>query len=275
MTGFLLGMIFGMVAALMLNIGKGVQKQKVHVFLQGRRMFAPPHRREFAIWLLGFVITVGASLPYAIGLKLSGSPSTISAMTGVGLIGLVVYAWKVIGETIRPADAFGIALVVIGTTFLGYHNAGRVVVEREVASHSMIGVIAFLMLAAVGGCLLALVVRRIHGLVFGATAGACVGIALCCGDVALLRSEVGQPIGLLLAGAIAFSLLATLTTQLGFLRGRAVEVVPAVNSAIVLTPLFLEVVVYHQMPPPATLAFIGIILVAVLLLSRGAAAQAA
>lgn len=272
---FILGMIFGMVAALMLNIGKGVQKQKVRVFLHGRRMLSAPHRRELGIWLVGFGLTVGAALPYCLGLKLTGSPSTISAMTGVGLVGLVFYAFKVIGEKIRAVDAVGIALVVMGTTFLGYHNAGQEMAERVVAGLPMIRIIVIIVLAAGSACLLALFFRRIHGVVFGSTAGICVGIALCCGDVALLRVGTAQPAALFIIGAIMFSLVATVVTQLGFFRGRAIEVVPAVNSAIVLTPLLLEIVVYQDHPPPATFPFIAMILVAVFMLSRGAAAQAA
>ena len=111
---FIFGVLLGILAALMLNIGKGIQKQKVHVFLKGRGMFARANRKDLSFWCLGLAITAGAALPYSLGLWLTKSPSTIAAMTGVGLIGLLVYAVKVIGEKIGRRDGVGIALVIVG-----------------------------------------------------------------------------------------------------------------------------------------------------------------
>ena len=40
-------------------------------------------------------------------------------MTGVGLIGLTIYAVKVIGEQIGALDGLGMLLVIVGTSVLG------------------------------------------------------------------------------------------------------------------------------------------------------------
>ena len=57
------------------------------------------------------------------------------------------------------------------------------------------------------------------------------------------------------------------------LRARALIVVPAVNSAAIVTPVFLEGAIYGQFPRPMTVVFIAVVIVGVVLLSTGAAAR--
>ena len=273
---FILGILFGILAALMMNIGKGVQKQKVHVLLQGRKIFSKQNRGDFSIWLLGLAMTAGAILPFSLGLKFSGSPSTISAMTGIGLIGLVIYAIKVIDEKISRADIVGIGLVVVGTSMLGYLGAGKETESRAFLDQDLIKVILVPVLIAAGACIAALNFRRIHGITFGLTAGLFIGIALFLGDAALVRaggSFSGQLSNPYPYVAFAFATLAMATTQVGFLRGRALEVVPSVNSATILTPLFFEVAIYRSQPETPFLWLIAVIVTGVFLLSTGAAAR--
>jgi drug/metabolite transporter (DMT)-like permease len=260
----------------MMNIGKGVQKQKVHVFRRGLRMFARPHRRDLGIWLLGLGITAGAAVPYSVGLKLSGSPSAVSAMTGVGLIGLTVYALAVIGERMGPLDVLGMLLVVAGTSTLAALGAGQGLAARAFEDRTLIPVVLALALPAAAACLLARRYRRVHGLAHGLAAGLCIGLAIFIADLGLVRT--GGSLGGQLATpypwvALVFAASATVVTQLGFLRGRALEVVPAVNAATVLTPLLLELVIYGAVPTASRVLVIALILAGVVLLSTGAAAR--
>lgn len=274
--GFILGIGFGIIAALCMNIGKGVQKQKVHVFLQGRKMFTKPHRRDLYIWLLGLGLTASAAVPYSVGLMLSKSPSAISSMTGVGLIGLSIYALKVIGERMGRTDYIGMALVIVGTSVLAYLGSDGSLTVRRFEVLPLVLTVAGLVLAATAGCLLALRFRRIHGLAYGLAAGLCIGLAIFIGDAGLVRAG-GSLSGQLNTAYPYFALLfagsATAVTQFGFLRGRALEVVPSVNAATVMTPLILEVAIYGDVPPWSQLAMIAVILAGVLLLSLGAAAK--
>jgi drug/metabolite transporter (DMT)-like permease len=267
----LLGLCAGMVGAIALNVGKGVQKQKVHVFLQGRGMFAPPYRRDLGIWLIGLSMTASAMFFFPVGISLSKSPSAISAMTGVGLIGLLIYAVLVIGEKVGWTDAIGVALVVLGTSTLGLLGSSREAVDRHFSDP--------MLWLAIGSTLLVLGAlcigawrwwRRIHGIAFGTMAGLLIGSAMFLFDAARVRAgtSFGDQLQLPhLYVAIVFSVAATVVSQLGFLRGRALEVVPAVNSATILSPLLLEVVIYGARPDPFDVVLIGVILVGVFLLS--------
>ena len=275
---FILGIVFGILAALMLNIGKGVQKQKVHVFLKGRRMFKKDNRADLGLWCLGLAITAGAALPYSLGLWLTKSPSTIAAMTGVGLIGLLIYALKVIGEKVGKQDGLGIGLVIVGTSLLGYLGAAEGHAVREFVDRSLTITVLVMALVAATACLLAWFTKRVHGPTFGLTAGLCIGLAIFLADVGLVRSggsfsgQLSTPYPYV---AIGFAAVATVTTQFGFIRGRALEVVPAVNAATILTPLVLEMAIYGAVPKALNLAIIAVILVGVFLLSTGTVSKVA
>lgn len=274
---FTLGVLLGMLAALSLNIGKGIQKQKVHVLLEGRQMLSAAHRRDLGIWLTGLAMTAASALPYSLGLKLTGSPSTISAMTGIGLVGLAIYAWKVIGEKIGPRDLVGITMVVAGTSLLSYLTAGQEPQQRQVSDLSLMAHASPLLVLSAAACVTALFWRKIHGVAFGLAAGVCIGMAIFVGDVALVRAggsfsgQLSTPYPYV---ALGLAFVAMAVTQLGFFRGRALAVVPALNSAAVLTPLLLEVSIYRLLPRPVTLVPTAVIIAGVLLISRGAAARA-
>lgn len=274
---FVFGVLLGILAALLLNLGKGVQKLKVHVLLQGRRMFSKKNRVDMGIWILGLLMTAAAAVPYSWGLMLSKSPSSVSAMTGVGLIGLSIFAVLVIGEKLRARDWAGILLVVIGTSVLAYLGAGKVAQAKQFLDRSLVVTVAVLVLAAAIACVTAFRLRKLHGMTFGLAAGLCIGLAIFIADAGLVRSGdslSGQFLTPYPYIAIGFAIAAMVVTQIGFLRGRAVEVVPSVNATIILTPLILEGVIYRQFPQAAILVLVVVIVAGVLFLSTGAVARA-
>lgn len=274
---YLFGLFLGMVAALMLNIGKGVQKQKVHVFLQGRKMFSAEHRGDLAVWLLGLAMTASAAVPFSFGLKISQSSSTISAMTGVGLIGLTVYAVKVIGEKLTAKDAAGILIVVFCTSAIAFLGAEKETPLKYFEDRTLVLTVLPLIIILAIACLIALKIRSIHGVVFGASAGFCLGLSLFLADAALVRSGgsiMGQFGNSYCYLAIFFALMTTIVTQMGFLRGKALVVVPSLNSFTILTPILFEVSVYGNVPSISILLITVVLILGVILISAGAAVKA-
>jgi drug/metabolite transporter (DMT)-like permease len=274
---FIFGILLGILAALLLNLGKGVQKLKVHVLLQGRQMFSKKNRVDLGIWILGLLMTAAAAVPYSWGLMLSKSPSSVSAMTGVGLIGLSIFAVLVIGEKLRTRDWLGILLVVIGTSVLAYLGAGKVAQAKQFLDRSLVVTVSVLVLLAAVACIVAFRLKKLHGMTFGLTAGLAIGLAIFIADAGLVRSGdslSGQFLTPYPYIAMGFAIAAMVVTQIGFFRGRAVEVVPSVNAAIILTPLILEGVIYRQLPQLTILVLVVVIVAGVLLLSTGAAARA-
>jgi len=92
-----------------------------------------------------------------------------------------------------------------------------------------------------------LLTKRIHGFVFGSLAGFFIGLGLFIADIALVESggdlveqfKNPYPYIAFISAIGAFSV-----TQLAFLRGRAIVVVPCINSFAILVPLYLEFFIY-------------------------------
>jgi len=275
-TTFLLGAALGMLGALSINIGKGVQKLKVHVFKQGRGMLQPPHRRDLGIWLVGLGITATSAVPISLGMKLTESPSTIGAMTGVGLIGLVIFASRVVGEPLSRRDLLGIAMVVVGTSVLGYLGGLDKQAARSFATWPLARSVTIPMCVGIAGCVLSRFVPRLHAVAWGAMAGICLGSSFFLADAALVKAGgdfIGQLANPYPYVAFVFGIGATVTTQIGFLKGRALEVVPAVNSAAIATPILLEILLYARYPRPLAGLVLAIIITGVYLLSTGTAVK--
>ena len=264
-----LGLLLGAVGALCMNVGKGVQKMKVQVLGRGWAMFSAEHRRDFRIWLLGVAMTVSATGFYSLALKYTDKSSLVSATNGLGLIGLVVFAWLVLKEPMGLREWLGAGLVVAGTTVMGY-------LDRPLTAGQSYDVAGFLKVAAVLAAVflplafVALRVVRIHGLVFGAIAGALIGTAMILGDMALVKSQgdmLGQlqnpyPYAAMICASGALAL-----TQFAFWRAAALVVVPTINSAIILTPLLMEYFTFGAALAPVQYLAVAVIVLGVVLLT--------
>ncbi len=273
---FIYGIMLGMLGALMMNIGKGVQKQYVHIFLAGRGFLRAEHRRTLVLWSLGFLVTASSIFPYTLALKMTKSPACISAMTGIGLTGLGLYAVWVIGEKLSRRDLFGMGLIVVGTSLLGYLGGDQAANVRQLVDTRLALAGFSIVVVAAGICLLSKRLPRIHGIAFGSAAGMAIGLSIFLGDAALVKaggSLTGQLSNPYPYIALASAASATVITQVGFLKSRAIEVVSAVNSAAILTPLVLELIVYGSIPDFKRLLLIALILTGVIVLSGGAASR--
>ncbi|MFO8056560.1 MAG: EamA family transporter [bacterium] len=250
---FYAGLAVGALGAIAMNLGNGVQKMKVHVLTKGWAMFSREYRRDRRIWLMGVIgSTISAGL-FSYAMNLTDKPSTISSLVGIGLIALVIFAWLVLKEKIGPREITGCAMVIIGTTVLAYFE----VPIEDPASFVLVELITYIGIIMAAFALLVvytLVTGNLHGVIFGCLAGTFIGIGLFIADIALVESGgsfLGQlknpyPYVAMVAGVSALAV-----TQVGFLRARAVVVVPCQNSFTILIPLLLEYLVYtiHLSPP--------------------------
>jgi drug/metabolite transporter (DMT)-like permease len=264
-----IGLLMGTLAALCLNLGKGIQKMKVKVLGQGRAMFSPEHRRDFRIWLFGALLTTSATGFFSVALKFTDKSSLVSALNGVGLLGLVFFAWLVLKEPMGIREWVGAGLVVIGTTVMGYMDQ-PLPQGQSYALASFVHILAILAAIFLPLALLALKKVRLHGLVFGAIVGTLIGIAMILGDMALVKAQgslLGQlqnpyPYAALFCGASALAL-----TQFAFWRATALAVVPTINSFIILVPVLVEYFTFGTVLQPAQYLAIALIVLGVVLLT--------
>ena len=276
-TSILLGILFGSLGAICLNVGKGVQKMKVHVWKEGLRpAFRPEHRRDLRVWGIGFVMTSSASIVLSLGL-LFAPASVVSAMTGVGLVALAFFSSRVLEERIGVHELAGISIVIVGTTALALGT--RPTPDPESFHLPVLG-----WALALGGLAFAAPVAytrrtgRLHGLVYGLLAGTLLGSSMTMGKVALVAAKevaADREIPVFFAQvltpypylALTIGTGALVITQIAFFKGRAVVVVPCVNSITILAPALLERRLFDTTLGAAQYVALAVIVLGVIVIS--------
>lgn len=267
----MLGILLAIAASTFLNVGKGVQKWKVAVLGQGRRAFSAEHRKELGLWCVGLGMTASATVLYSFALKFTDKPSTVSALNGVGLIGLVVFARLVLKETVGLKEMLGAVLIVAGTALMGLFDQPPEAGQVFESSGFIISMVA---LGAVYAplAIYSWRARRWHGVVFGSLAGAMIGAAMVLGDVALVEAD-GDVLGQFGGPYVYIALLigngALAMTQLAFWRAPAMVVVPTTNSFVIFTPVVLQYFTFGTVLHPVQLLAVGVIIAGVVRLTMG------
>ncbi|MDP8254871.1 MAG: EamA family transporter [Candidatus Alcyoniella australis] len=218
---------------------------KVEVLKQGFKAFRKEHRRDLAGWASGFLLTFAASPLLSYAMKLTDKAGIVSATCGVGIVGLVIFASVVLKERFGKREAIGCLMVLAGTMLMGYFNKPIEIFQGYPIAKLfiVIGIIGSFTLLL---CVAAWKTNKLISLTFGATAGLFIGFSLMLADLALIQSGndfLGQlknpfPYIALTTGTVALVL-----TQLAFFRGRAMVIVPTINSIMIASPPILELIV--------------------------------
>ena len=240
--GLALGLAMGIIASVLLSVGKGVQKMKVNVLKQGKKMFQPPHRKDFIIWTIGVLMTMSASFFYAMSLKLTDKSSIVSSLSGIGLVGLMIFAWLVLKEKVGAREILSSAIIIAGTGLIGYFN--KALISGQKYNLSKFIYVSIFLLAVFGGLvLLGFKYKKLYGFAFGMIAGSLIGMAMILADMALVNSQgdlFGMFAGPYVYLAILSSACSLALTQVAFFKATAVVVVPTINSFTILAPLLVE-----------------------------------
>jgi drug/metabolite transporter (DMT)-like permease len=263
-----LGLAISALASMNLNVGKGIQKWKVKIFAKGKAMFAPENRRDLIIWLIGLGLTASGVPLFSFALKLTDKSSQVSALNGVGLFGLVAFALIVLKEKIGWQEIGGAACIIGGTAIV--HLFDRPAAEQTYSAMGFL--ISFSVLLGVFLALAAFAWKtgKIYGFAFGAIPGIFIGSALILADIALVKAGgdmIGQLGNIYAWIAVIFGVLATVSSQFAFWRGRAMVVIPTTNSFVILAPVVIQYFTFGTMLRPIQYLAIGVIIAGVILLT--------
>jgi drug/metabolite transporter (DMT)-like permease len=270
-SGIWLGALLAIAASSCLNIGKGIQKWKVGVLAHRARALSAEHRRDLSIWGMGVGLTTGASVLFSLALKYTDKPSTVSALNGIGLIGLVVFAWLVLRERVGTREVGGAALIIAGTAILGVFDVPEPTAQRfDLRGFLLCSVVLISVLC--GLAVYSWRTRRWHGLVFGSLAGSMIGTSMVLGDMAL--AGAGNDIfRQFLTPWVYLALLvgtgALACTQLAFWRSTAMVVVPTINSFVIFTPAIIQYFTFGTVLQSVQYLGIVVIIAGVVPLSMG------
>jgi drug/metabolite transporter (DMT)-like permease len=265
----LAGLAVAATAATLLNVGKGVQKMKVQVLKKGRRAFQKENRRDLGIWVIGFLMTASASGLYSYALKLTDKAGLVSATSGLGIVGLVIFAALVLKERFGRREQLGTAGVIAGTVLVSVFNQ-PLPFDPHYPVGRLVMVTGVVVITSIVACALAWRANRLCSLAFGATAGSYIAIAMVFGDLALIEAGndfIGQLSNPYPYVATAIGLCALAVTQLAFFRGRAMVVVPTINSFMIGGPPLIEYLVLGTALAPMQLVGMAVIVAGVVLLT--------
>jgi drug/metabolite transporter (DMT)-like permease len=255
--------VYGLLATVSLNLGRGLQKYGVLSITHPRRIFREPgYPFLFLVWCLGTAGMV-ASTFLTFAACAYGPVTIVAALSGVGLIALALFSAFVLKETIGRRELLAIGLILLGTVLAGYFDRwerianyglpaknGELIAWRNLVLFSL-AVVALSMGMAVYSLRRH---QRAFGAIFGGIAGICGGISVffqkasliyCgCADIfADVAAAVRNPYFHLF---IVSGLLDFFVIQYALSKAKAVTVVPSYQSFYIGVPIVGGLAAYFE-----------------------------
>ncbi|MHA1797397.1 MAG: hypothetical protein ACTSVY_03020 [Candidatus Helarchaeota archaeon] len=246
-------LIFGMTQAILLNIGKGFQK---NAFVKTEELNKKQKRINQLLWLIGTILIVVSTL-VLMQAEIFGYLSIIASMTGVGIISVTLYSSFVLKERIGKNELIGILLIITGTFLVPI-----ILVPNVENGMNYYGIIIFSIFLISFCVIMGLFARKkkknLFGIIFGIISGMIGGLSVIFQfsamnfiptddlfanfDVLILMFPANLFfICFMIGGALEF-----LITQYAFTNGKAVEVVPANQSFFILIPIVGGIFIFAE-----------------------------
>jgi drug/metabolite transporter (DMT)-like permease len=245
-----IGILIGIVSSVCLNLGKGVQRIGAETL--GKDILKkwkenPEDKRKIIIWLVGTLMTAFAAVSQVGAQLFLPNSSIFVALSGIGIISVVLFAARIIKEKISLIQVIGIAIIIIGTAFLGinYPEITEPLLPRvDFAIYS-----AIVTAITTGLVVYSVKTKRGYGIVLGSIAGLFNGFAAICTAFSVSTGNGNFAASILnvwLLVSLVLGQCAFWTTQLAFKKGgNASLVVPAMSSFLIIVPFINDVFLYR------------------------------
>ena len=239
-------LIFALLAASLDNLGQGLQKGGSTWFETGPKgLLKGKGWGAFLQWVFGIVMCIAA--PFVLAQSLTKGPATFAAALGVfGLVPLYVYASLALKETITKWHAWALALILVGTSWIGWKSISFQFQESEFQPETL-GLILGVSLGVSGlWCAWSFVSKSTYlGFAFGTLSGII-------GGMNLLVIKWGALVKSWWAtGAvwIGLAIVAFLVLQVAYTKSTALQVVPSNTAVAVLFPMLVSPVLFQEALP--------------------------
>ncbi|MBD3351974.1 MAG: hypothetical protein GF364_10860 [Candidatus Lokiarchaeota archaeon] len=282
-----LAMLFGIVNTMVLHLAKSMERHGIEVFDQIRAKLkkekgeSEEGAKKPVIYLVGLALNQTPMLWAMLSNMFSdGNSSYHTSMFGLGLIVVMLYSSRILGETIQKIEYVGAIIMIIGTVIIGIENINRPKPEMEMILVNAWILIGLYLAIGIIGLIVAYKKNNplVTGIIFGLFAGGS-------GGMDPFLKAVGQSYGVESAGflpdllnpiAILIFVLsfgvgtaAFLITQWGFARDADASVlVPCYNSLYIVWPIILYLFAYpgEYLIYPTTIAGLMLIITGILLM---------
>lgn len=250
----IIGIVIGLVAYVLLNIGKGLQKMGI----EGLKVDKKIKSKNSGIWIFGTILT--STYMFVQWIALFFAPiNVVAPLEGIGLIILILFSYFVLNEDIKLTEILGIVFIILGVILVTAFNPNPSDVQSS-DFDLMSYIIIFIVLLLVESILI--IISRIKnniaaGLILGTTAGTLMAFQTTAKRISAIPDPYLQLaftfITLVMAG------LTLLVTQLAFAKSKANRVVPCFTSASISLSILLGVIVLSE--SIIVIQIIGIIIV--------------
>ncbi len=125
---FFISLLFGVLYFALYNIGFALEKQAIDKFpveIKENYLKLIKQAIKTPKWLFGFSLTIASIMCYFIAL-LWAPLTVIAPLTGFGLVILVIYSQRIIGEKLSTLEYIGILLVIVGNSSIGYFMSRQI-----------------------------------------------------------------------------------------------------------------------------------------------------
>jgi uncharacterized membrane protein len=274
---------YGVLGAVSVSLGKGFQKYGVAVVTHPREMLRRKNLFKLLVWLLGTAGIVSSAF-FIFAACAYGPVTIVGALSGTGLVALVLFSVFALKEPFGAAEAVGIAAILIGTALAGYFEGWSGITGHRLPNPSGLRIavthVVGMGLAATALAAAAAVYswrsgNRYFGIIFGSISGFCGGLSvffqkgamLTCGCSDLfadIPAALRNPFFYLFA---VTGILDFVVTQYALTRSKAVTVVPCYQSFYMAIPILGGIVGYYDGINAAQLLGIAFLLAGVIVLS--------
>jgi len=235
------GLIIGIIAYIMLYLGKGIQKYAI----EGLKIDKSIKSKHSGIWILGLILT--STYMFIQWIALLFAPINIVApLGGIGLIVLLLFSYYILHEEIYNIQIVGVILIIIGTTLVTIFNPNKGEINAEDLTLPLL--IAFSLPIIIIEIIFIIISKlKDHfaaGLILGITAGTFNAFQ----TVSKRITAVHDPLITLIFTFVTFltALLTLLITQYAFTKSKANIVVPCYTSTSISLAVILSLIVLNE-----------------------------
>ncbi|MBD3215100.1 MAG: hypothetical protein GF311_21005 [Candidatus Lokiarchaeota archaeon] len=258
----LIGLIIGIIAYTILNIGKGIQKFAI----EGLKVDKKIKSKNSGIWIFGTILTSIYMFIQWIAL-LFAPINIIAPLEGYGLIIFILFSYFILKEDISIIEILGIIGIIVGVILITAFNPNTATFQSTdfnglsllIISIVIIGVEIVLILFSRANDYIA------SGLIIGGTAGSLMAF-----QTVSKRITSAPDITLTIVFGIFTLILATTTlllTQFAFAKSKANRVVPCFTSVSIILAIILGVISLDENILLIQIGGIAVIIVGVFLLT--------
>lgn len=251
-----IGISIGIIAYVMLNLGKGIQKMAI----EGYKIDKTIKSKSSGFWIFGTILT--SLYMFIQWIALFFAPiNMIAPLEGVGLIVLIIFSYFVLDEDITFTEILGIVLIIIGVILATAFKTYGVVVNSG-RFEPILFIIILSALFLIEGVLIVFSIIQNDkgaGFILGTTAGTLMAFQTVSKRItAIPNLSLTIVFGIL---TLVFAVFTLLMTQLAFAKSKANRVVPCFTSASISLSILIGVITLQEQI--IIIQIIGIVVVVV------------